>query len=100
MKVGEGGVIVPVGVSVGVNVTVGVKVTVGVEVIVECFIVVVVGGLGSVQGALIAALIIGQLEVFGIMFIEELSMIFIYVLMGAVLLYKPRGLFGKKVGEY
>ena len=72
----------------------------GVEVIVECFIVVVVGGLGSVQGALVAALIIGQLEVFGIMFIEELSMIFIYVLMGAVLLYKPTGLFGKKVGEY
>ena len=72
----------------------------GVEVIVECFIVVVVGGLGSVQGALLAALIIGQLEVFGIMFIEELSMIFIYVLMGAVLLYKPTGLFGKKVGEY
>jgi len=72
----------------------------GVEVIVECFIVVVIGGLGSVQGALIAALIIGQLEVFGIMFLEELSMIFIYVLMGVVLLYKPSGLFGKKVGEY
>jgi branched-subunit amino acid ABC-type transport system permease component len=72
----------------------------GVEVIVECFIVVVVGGLGSVQGALIAALIIGQLEVFGVMFLEELSMIFIYVLMGVVLLYKPSGLFGKKVGEY
>ncbi len=72
----------------------------GVEVIVECFIVVVVGGLGSVQGALIAALIIGQLEVFGVMFLEELSMVFIYVLMGVVLLYKPSGLFGKKVGEY
>jgi branched-subunit amino acid ABC-type transport system permease component len=72
----------------------------GVEVIVECFIVVVVGGLGSVQGALIAALIIGQLEVFGVMFLEELSMIFIYVLMGVVLLYKPSGLFGKRVGEY
>ena len=72
----------------------------GVEVVVECFIVVVVGGLGSVQGALIAALIIGQMEVFGIMYMEELSMVFIYVLMGAVLLYKPRGLFGKRVGEY
>ena len=72
----------------------------GVEVIVECFIVVVVGGLGSVQGALVAALIIGQLEVSGIMFLEELSMVFIYLLMVVVLLYKPRGLFGKKVGEY
>jgi branched-subunit amino acid ABC-type transport system permease component len=72
----------------------------GVEVIVECFIVVVVGGLGRVQGALVAALIIGQLEVFGIMFLEELSMVFIYLLMAIVLLYKPTGLFGKRVGEY
>ena len=72
----------------------------GVEVIVECFIVVVLGGLGSVRGALIAALIIGQLEVFGIRYFEEFSMVFIYLLMMVVLLYKPSGLFGKKVGQY
>lgn len=72
----------------------------GMEVIVECFVVVVLGGLGSVKGALVAALIIGELEVFGIRYFEELSMAFMYVLMIAVLLYKPAGLFGKKVGEY
>ena len=72
----------------------------GMEVIVECFIVVVLGGLGSVRGAFVAALIIGQLEVFGIEFLEEFSMVFIYLLMIGVLLYKPSGLFGKKVGQY
>ena len=72
----------------------------GVEVVVECFIVVVLGGLGSVRGALVAALIIGQLEVFGIRFLEEFSMVFIYLLMICVLLYKPSGLLGKKVGQY
>lgn len=72
----------------------------GMEVIVECFIVVVLGGLGSVRGAFVAALIIGQLEIFGIEFLEEFSMVFIYLLMIGVLLYKPSGLFGKKVGQY
>ncbi|MCF8103915.1 MAG: branched-chain amino acid ABC transporter permease [Desulfohalobiaceae bacterium] len=72
----------------------------GVEVVVQCFIVVIIGGFGSVQGAFIAALLIGQLEVFGIMFFEELSMVFVYVLLLVVILFKPSGLFGKKIGEY
>lgn len=72
----------------------------GVEVVVECFIVVIIGGFGSVQGAFIAALLIGEMEVFGIMFLEELSMVFVYLLLLIVILFKPAGLFGKKIGEY
>lgn len=67
----------------------------GTSIIIESFIVVVVGGLGSISGALIGAILIGLMKSFGIIgfpFIEE-SLVFI--LMAVVLILRPRGLFGK-----
>lgn len=72
----------------------------GVEVVVASFIVVIIGGFGSMSGALIAAIIIGQLEVFGMMYAEELSMVVIYLILLIVIVVKPSGIFGKKIGEF
>jgi branched-chain amino acid transport system permease protein len=61
-------------------------------IIIEAFIVIVIGGLGSFQGAALGALIIGQMESFGIILIPKFAMAFIYILTAAVLLILPRGL--------
>lgn len=62
--------------------------------IVEAFAVVVIGGLGSIPGALLGALILGQLNAFGIVFFSRFEMAFMYILMTIVLLIRPRGLLG------
>ncbi len=77
----------------------------GNHVLIICFVVVVIGGLGSVKGALIASLLIGlvdtfgkvlHLEVAGLKLLPELSSMTVYVLMAVILLWRPEGLFGKK----
>ncbi len=55
--------------------------------------VVVIGGIGSVRGALIAALLVGLVDTFGKVLLPQASGMLVYVLMAAVLLYKPEGLF-------
>ena len=65
-------------------------------VLIDGFVVVVVGGLGSLGGAVLAALIIGQLQSFGMLLMPHISMIFIYVLMAVVLVFKPSGLLGAR----
>jgi branched-chain amino acid transport system permease protein len=69
----------------------------GSEVIVESFVVVVIGGLGSLWGALVASLLIGTLETVGIIVFPAFEMAFIYLLMVLVLIVRPWGLFGKPV---
>lgn len=64
--------------------------------IVEAFAVVVIGGLGSIPGALLGALILGQLNAFGILFFSRFEMAFMYILMAIVLLIRPRGLLGRE----
>lgn len=59
------------------------------------FVVVVLGGIGSVAGAAIGALLIGLTDTFGKVFFPQFSSILIYVLMAAVLLWRPNGLLGK-----
>lgn len=59
------------------------------------FVVVVLGGIGSVAGAAIGALMIGLTDTFGKVFFPQVSSILIYVLMAAVLLWRPNGLMGK-----
>ncbi|MGL4811665.1 MAG: branched-chain amino acid ABC transporter permease [Beijerinckiaceae bacterium] len=59
------------------------------------FVVVVLGGIGSVAGAAIGALMIGLTDTFGKVFFPQISSILIYVLMAAVLLWRPNGLLGK-----
>jgi branched-chain amino acid transport system permease protein len=67
----------------------------GEEIIILTFVVVVVGGLGSLQGALLASLLIGVGDTFGKALVPELSAVMVYVLMSAVLLLRPRGLFSR-----
>ncbi|MGD0623514.1 MAG: branched-chain amino acid ABC transporter permease [Thermodesulfobacteriota bacterium] len=67
----------------------------GGDILFESFIVVVVGGLGSIWGALISAVMIGILRSFGILAIPSLEMVFAFVLMAIVLILRPRGILGK-----
>ncbi len=69
----------------------------GAEVIIESFVVVVIGGLGSLWGALVASLLIGTLETVGTVVFPAFEMAFIYLLMVLVLIVRPWGLFGKPV---
>jgi branched-chain amino acid transport system permease protein len=66
----------------------------GIELIVEAFAVVVIGGLGSMRGALAGALVVGVLRAVAISTWPELEMLLIYLIVIAVLVFRPRGLFG------
>lgn len=65
-------------------------------ILIDCFVVIVVGGMGSLGGAVIASLIIGQLQSFGVILFPQFSLALIYMLMAFVLVVKPEGLFGEK----
>jgi branched-chain amino acid transport system permease protein len=69
----------------------------GLDMLVDTFVVVVVGGFGSLPGAFIASLMIGELQSFGVMFIPRLALVFQFLLMAVVLIIRPTGLFGEKV---
>jgi branched-subunit amino acid ABC-type transport system permease component len=64
-------------------------------IIINCFIVVIIGGLGSLWGSFIGALCLGFLTVFGTFFLREWDIVLVYILMIAVLLFRPWGLFGE-----
>ncbi len=64
-------------------------------VLIECFIIVVVGGLGSLPGAFLGALIFGMVNAFGILLVPRLSIAFGFILMIVVLIIRPWGLMGK-----
>ena len=66
----------------------------GIELIVEAFAVVVIGGLGSMRGAFVGALVVGILRSIAISTYPELEMLLIYLIVIAVLVLRPRGLFG------
>jgi branched-subunit amino acid ABC-type transport system permease component len=63
-------------------------------IIIEAFIVAVIGGLGSLKGAFVGALLIGVLSAFGTRFFPAFDMFLTFILMAGVLLWRPRGLFG------
>jgi len=65
------------------------------SIIVECFIVVVIGGLGSFWGTLLGAFLFGQFNAFGILFLPQIAIIFPFLLMALVLIIRPRGLLGR-----
>jgi branched-chain amino acid transport system permease protein len=67
----------------------------GIELIVEAFAVVVIGGLGSMRGAFVGALIVGVLKAVAIAVYPEAEMLAIYVIVIAVLLWRPAGLFAR-----
>ncbi len=65
-------------------------------ILIDAFAVVVVGGFGSIFGALVAAQLIALLQSFGILFIPELATLLEFILMTAVFILRPQGLFGEK----
>jgi branched-chain amino acid transport system permease protein len=67
------------------------------EVVVEAFAVVVIGGLGSMRGALVGALIVGVMRAFAVSIYAEIDLLLIYLIVIAILIFKPTGLFGKAV---
>ena len=78
----------------------------GNQVLIVCFVVVVIGGIGSVKGAMAAALLIGlvdtfgkvlEVEIGGFRVLPELAGMSIYVLMAIVLLWRPEGLFARRL---
>jgi branched-chain amino acid transport system permease protein len=66
-------------------------------VIVEAFVVVVVGGMGSFPGSLLAAILIGELTSFGVLVHERISLVLVFLLMAVVLVVRPWGLLGRPV---
>jgi branched-chain amino acid transport system permease protein len=65
----------------------------GNQVLIICFVVVVIGGIGSIKGALVAALLIGVVDTFGKVLVPSFSGVLVYLLMAVILLWKPDGLF-------
>ncbi len=67
----------------------------GSQVLIICFVVVVIGGIGSVKGALVAALLIGLADTFGQVYLPQIAGMVVYLLMALVLIFRPEGLFKK-----
>ena len=68
-----------------------------IDFVIEAFAVVVIGGLGSMRGALAGALIVGLIRAYAIVLYPEAEVLAIYVIVIAVLLLRPAGLFGRQV---
>jgi branched-chain amino acid transport system permease protein len=68
----------------------------GAAILTDSFVVIVIGGFGSLLGALLASLMIGELQSFGILWFPAFAMVFQFLLMAAVLILRPQGLFGEK----
>jgi branched-chain amino acid transport system permease protein len=66
------------------------------DILLDAFVVIVVGGFGSLGGAVVASLLIGELQSFGVLLFPKLSIALMYMLMAAVLIIKPSGLFGEE----
>lgn len=69
------------------------------SILTETFVVVVVGGMGSVTGAYLAALLIGMLHSFGILIVPKITLVLMSLVMAIVLVFRPYGLLGKPEGE-
>ena len=65
----------------------------GTQVLIVSFVVVIVGGIGSVWGALLASLLVAFADTFSKVFVPDYAGIAIYVVMAAILLWRPEGLF-------
>lgn len=65
----------------------------GNAVLIICFVVVVIGGIGSIRGAFLAAMLVGFVDTFGQVFFPAAAGVMVYLLMAVILLFKPEGLF-------
>lgn len=66
------------------------------DVIIDSFVVVVIGGLGSLAGAFIAALVLGMVQAIGAVYLPDAAVLLPFVLMVAILIWKPSGLAGSR----
>ena len=68
----------------------------GNQVLIVSFVVVVIGGIGSMKGALVAALLIGVADTFGKVLLPQIAGMSVCLLMAAILLWRPQGIFGRR----
>jgi branched-chain amino acid transport system permease protein len=90
-----------------------VKIGMGDDILILAFVIIVIGGIGSIKGAFVAAMIVGQIDIVGRAFLPELlkvflspasasaaapaiSQVLVYILMAGVLVWRPTGLFGQR----
>lgn len=90
-----------------------VKIGMGDDILIVAFVIIVIGGIGSIKGAFVAAMVVGQIDIVGRAFLPEflktfmepasasaaapaISQVLIYVVMAAVLVWRPTGLFGQR----
>jgi branched-chain amino acid transport system permease protein len=69
------------------------------EILIPAFIVIVIGGMGSLRGAFIGSLLIGIADTFGKAYFQNIALFLIYLTMTAVLMVRPQGLFGIKYSD-
>jgi len=67
----------------------------GIDMLVNCFIVVVIGGLGSLKGTFWAALLVGTVQTLGYVFITDWAMVVVFIMMIFILLFFPKGILGE-----
>lgn len=75
----------------------GPRTSLGLEVLLLALIVIIVGGVGSIQGALLGGILIGVIDIFGRAVFPQLAMFTMYLTMIVVLIVRPTGLLGRKV---
>ena len=68
----------------------------GFDILVDTFVVIVIGGFGSLLGALVASIMIGELQSYGILILPKFALVFQFILMAVVLIVRPTGLLGEK----
>ena len=71
--------------------------TMGSDILIDSFVVVVIGGLGSFAGAFAAAMILGQVQALGAVYLPEMAALLPFALMTAVLIWRPSGIAGSRV---
>jgi branched-chain amino acid transport system permease protein len=67
----------------------------GDKIIIVAFVVIVIGGIGSIKGAFIGSLLVGLVDSFGKTLFPTVSSLIMYALMAIVLVWRPQGIFGK-----
>jgi branched-chain amino acid transport system permease protein len=67
----------------------------GEQILIVSFVVVVIGGIGSVKGAFVGAMLIGLADTFGRVLLPDFASVVVYAVMAMVLLWRPQGLFGR-----
>jgi branched-chain amino acid transport system permease protein len=68
----------------------------GFDILTDAFVVIVIGGFGSLLGALVSSLMIGVLQSYGVLVLPKFALVFQFILMALVLIVRPTGLFGDK----